>query len=406
MKHSIFQALTERSFLMLWLGEVATQIAYNLFNFFLVLHVFTLTHSNIAVAGIVLSFTLPSVLFGVVAGAYVDRWGKKRTLFITNISRAVLLVFLAFAHTNLFLIFLISFIVSIITQFFVPAETPMIPLAVKREHLLSANALFGIGIYASIFIAFIISGPLIIFFGKVVTILIVAGLFFIGAIFIYFINARGKSFRSKEKVVVDIRETFATVLSKKPVYHAIFLLALSQVIVLIIAVITPGYATDVLKMKVEDFPLRFIAPAALGVLVGAVLIVNLLHSLKKDIVINAGLLLAGMTMFLMSYGSAFVSRAVTVAAVTPLNILTFLAFILGLANSMIFVPANTTLQEETRDTSRGKVYGVLNTMVGIVSFLPIIVVGSLSDIVGVGRVIAGIGGILILTGSIRLFLTR
>ncbi len=390
---------------MLWLGEVVTQIAFNLFNFFLVLHVFTLTHSNIAVAGIVLSFTLPSVLFGVVAGAYVDRWGKKRTLFITNISRALLLVFLAFAHTNLILIFLISFIVSIITQFFVPAETPMIPLAVKREHLLSANALFGIGIYASIFIAYIISGPLIILFGKVVTLLIVAGLFLIGALFIHFISINAKKPASKEKVVVDIQQTFATVLSKKPVYHAIFLLALSQVIVLIMAVITPGYATDVLKMRVEDFPLRFIAPAALGVLVGAVLIVNIFHSLKKDVVINAGLLLAGMTMFLMSYGSAM-NKIFTITAVTPINILSFLAFILGIANSMIFVPANTTLQEETRDTSRGKVYGVLNTMVGIVSFLPVIIVGSLSDIVGVGRVIVGIGGILVLTGSIRLFLSR
>ncbi len=417
MKQSIFQALSERSFLMLWLGEVATQIAFNLFNFFLVLHVFTLTHSNIAVAGIVLSFTLPSVLFGIVAGAYVDRWGKKRTLFFTNVSRAILLLLLVFVHTNLFLIFLISFVVSIITQFFIPAETPMIPLAVKREHLLSANALFGIGIYASIFIAYIASGPLLILFGKVTTLFIVAGLFLIGAIFIHFIDDQGERksrLVQQGKVVVDIKNVFATVLSRKPVYQAVFLLALSQVIILIIAVITPGYATDVLKMRVEDFPLTFIAPAAFGVLVGAALIVNLFHSMRKDILVNTGLLLAGTTMLMMSYGSTIISRAliavvnhvVTIATITPLHILTFLAFILGVANSMIFVPSNTTLQEETLDTSRGKVYGVLNTMVGVISFFPIVIVGGLSDIVGVGRVIAGVGGILILTGGIRFFLAR
>lgn len=417
MKHGIFEALRDRSFFLLWLGEIATQIAFNLFNFFLVLHVFTLTHSNIAVAGIVLSFTFPSVIFGVVAGAYVDRWGKKRTLLFTNISRAFLLLVLVLAHTNLVVIFVVSILVSIITQFFIPAEIPMIPLTIKKESLLSANALFGIGIYASIFIAYIASGLFIIYFGKLTTIFIISLLFFLGALFIYFIDGKGEEKTLKKitgNVSSDIKKTFDTVLNKKPVYQAVFFLALSQVVVLIIAVITPGYATDVLKMRVEDFPLTFIAPAALGVLLGAALIVNFLHSVKKDRLINTGLFLAGCTILLMSYGSKLVSESdlslinsiLGINMFTPIHVLAFFAFILGVANSMIFVPSNTTLQEETKDLFRGKVYGVLNTIVGVVSFVPIVLVGGLSDIVGVGRVIGSIGLMLIILGSFRFFITR
>jgi hypothetical protein len=59
---------------------------------------------------------------------------------------------------------MMTFGVSLVTQFFIPAETPIIPLLVRKELLLSANALFGMGIYASIFLAYALSGPLLFIF--------------------------------------------------------------------------------------------------------------------------------------------------------------------------------------------------------------------------------------------------
>lgn len=73
-----------------------------------------------------------------------------------------------------------------------------------------------------------------------------------------------------------------------------------------------------------------------------------------------------------------------------------LAFILGFANALVFIPANTLLQEKTTDSTRGKMYGVLNTFVGIFSFMPILLVGSFADLVGVGSVVMGIGVCLLL----------
>jgi len=95
----------------------------------------------------------------------VDRWNKKTVLFATILSGLVGNPSALLQH-KLARIYAVTFGVSVVTQFFVPAETPIIPLLVEKPLLLSANALFGMGIYISIFLAYALSGPFIAIFGQ------------------------------------------------------------------------------------------------------------------------------------------------------------------------------------------------------------------------------------------------
>ena len=147
MRNPIIAALSIPSFLFLLISEFFSQFAMNLLNFILLIVVFNLSKSNLAVAGVVLSFTLPSIAFGILAGAYVDKWNKKNVLVMTNFLRALAVIPLIFISSQLFLVYVFSFIVSLVTQFFIPAETPIIPHLVKKDLLLSANALFSMGIF-------------------------------------------------------------------------------------------------------------------------------------------------------------------------------------------------------------------------------------------------------------------
>ncbi len=408
----------KKIFFLLWLlGEIFTQISINLLNFFLILLVFSLTKSNTAVSGVVLSFTIPAILFGIIAGVYVDRWNKKEVLFISNVIRAGLLILLGFYHSQLIPIYVISFLISVATQFFIPAETPLIPLLVKDKLLLSANALFGLALYGSILVGYVISGPLLLALGNKNMFFFLALLVIIGAICIRFISLEKKAMHLKKTklnrktIKHEIAEAFSLLRGNRDVYGSLFLLAVSQILLLIIAVITPGYASQVLDMKIEDFPLMFVAPAALGVFVGAILLTNLFHDQSKSKMINIGLFLSGIAMCVMPIGSRLSSRVIVQTIntslphtfqITTIHFLVVLAFLLGLANAFVFVPANTILQEKTADAVRGKIYGVLNSAVGIFSLLPIIIVGGLSDIIGVGKVIVGIGITLLLIGIARI----
>lgn len=418
MKNNTFAALSERPFLFLWIGEIFTQIPTHLFNFFLILQVYNLTHSNTAVSGVVLSFTIPAIFFGSIAGAYVDKWDKKKVLFMTNIIRAILMVALIFFINNLVMIYIVSLLVTIFVQFFIPAETPMVPLLVKPKNLFSANALFSMAIFASILIAYVLSGPVLILLKPTGTLLFLASLLAIGAIFIYQINFTKKDIEQilqKENFFLDMKNTLSLISKTREISRSLFLLSASQILTLIIAAIAPGYAQQILKINIEDFPVLFASPAALGMVIGAVLIVNRFHSHGKEKLISAGIFLSGLGVLLLPYGSRVASRQFVHALnvylphmldINILHIMIFLAFVLGVANSLVFVPANTILQENTTEEIRGKVYGFLNSIIGVLSLLPLIIVGGLSDLVGVGVVISGLGVSLIILGIFWIFIIR
>ena len=109
MKNNLLLAFHNKQFLYLWLAEIFTQIPVNVFNFILILVIFNLTKSNTAVSVVVLSFTIPAVIFGIPAGVYTDKWNKKEVLIISNFIRALLLVILVFFSNNIYVIYIISF---------------------------------------------------------------------------------------------------------------------------------------------------------------------------------------------------------------------------------------------------------------------------------------------------------
>ena len=417
MNNRLFQSLSVKPFLFLWLAELFSQLGFSMMNFILIVVVYALTSSNTAVAGIVLSFTIPAIVFGLLAGVYVDRWNKKTVLFSANILRAILLFGLYLFHTNVPIVFIISFAIAVVTQFFIPAETAMIPNLVKKHSLLSANALFGMGIYGSMVVAYALSGPFLIFFGRKDVFILLALFFVLASFFISFIRVPSERALPEDSdspvlggVGEEIKSVFSIIKRTKEIYNSLFLLTLSQIVILILAVIGPGYAREILKVGVERFPLLFITPAAIGMIFGAVVVTSFFHKQPRERSVNIGLFLSSFAILLMPYISKVSSYHFIIVinsvlpsffAITFLHIILILAFLLGFSNALIFVPSNTILQEKTAEEFRGKVYGALNALAGIFSLLPIILVGFLSDIIGIASVITGIGIFILGIGTLR-----
>jgi MFS family permease len=408
----LISALKTRSFLYLLISEFFSQFAMNFLNFILLIVVYEISKSNLAVAGVVLSFTLPSILFGILAGVYVDKWNKKNVLVYTNVLRALAAFPLLFFSHELFLVYLLSFLVSLITQFFIPAETPIIPQLVRKDLLTSANALFSMGIFGSIIVGYALSGPLLLLLGKDNVFILITILFVISAFFAYLIKVDYKKNKTDEKLnlFVEIKDAFALMAKKDKIYHSIFLLTLLQTLILVIAVIGPGYATNILGIEVEKFPILFVTPAVIGMTIGAIMIGNFWHRKSKQALTKIGLLIIGLVLVVFPYGhiltSASISRNLALNIGTSFNevhIMLILAVIIGFAFSLVFVPSNTLIQEETTDRQRGKIYGSLNTLVGIVSVIPVLGIGVLADIMGVATVITLIGLLVIAIAFLRIF---
>jgi MFS family permease len=109
--------------------------------------------------------------------------------------------------------------------------------------------------------------------------------------------------------------------------------------------------------------------------------------------------------------SRFLQRADTASSLLDLSALTsllaivvFIAFVAGLAYAAVAIPAQTQLQEDLPEEVRGRVFGVLNMLVSVSSFVPIIVVGTISDLIGTGTVMLVVGVSVLASGIASVFL--
>ena len=164
--------LNNRNFLRLWLGQVFSQVAdkvYLVLMITLITSRFQTTDQTVSgwVSAIMIAFTIPAVLFGSVAGVFVDRWPKQQVLVLTNVIRGALVLLLPLllwlCHDRgdwmgiplgFGVLLGITFLVSTLTQFFAPAEQATIPLIVPPPHLLSANSLYTLTMMLAVIVGF------------------------------------------------------------------------------------------------------------------------------------------------------------------------------------------------------------------------------------------------------------
>lgn len=414
--NAFVEVLSIRGFRYLWFGQVVSQIAINMMTFVLALRVYETTGSNTAVSFMYLAVAIPAVLFGPIAGVYVDRIDKKVILTLCNVSRALIVLGFFFSSETYVLIFVLAVFISFITQFFVPAEAPTIPLLVPSTLLLTANSLFTFTFYTSVIVGFVLAGPALRLFGSHNIFLVISFLLFSSAFFVRaipgessravifsllkrifskgFVNRARMPWRYRRKMDIFISELVAGyrfISSQKKVRNMILLLVSSQAVIAILMALAPGFADRILNIDIAQVSVLMLAPAAVGMILGVLWIGHFGRRFQGEKMIDIGILAVGI--FLLSI--SFLSRT------HSLLILVFLLFGVGVANAFIDVPANTFLQINTDDKIRGRVYGVLSSSIAGVAFVPVVIAGGLADVFGVTRVLTVLSILFIIYGITR-----
>jgi predicted MFS family arabinose efflux permease len=107
--------------------------------------VYAVTGSTLASAMTMLAAFLPQVLLGTVAGVFVDRWDRRRTMIITNLLLAAGLAPLVLVDTtaHVWVVYVVLVGQSVVEVFFAPAEQALLPRLVSDDDLVTANALNG-----------------------------------------------------------------------------------------------------------------------------------------------------------------------------------------------------------------------------------------------------------------------
>ncbi|HZB19178.1 MAG TPA: dTMP kinase [Blastococcus sp.] len=116
-----------------WLGLLAiTATATSLVDGF--------AAANFALGGVLLFRLLPAIVLGPLAGAFADRFDRRKTMVITDIIRFGLFASIPIVD-NLVWLFVAQFLIEAFSLFWIPAKDAAVPNMLRKDQLEAANQL-------------------------------------------------------------------------------------------------------------------------------------------------------------------------------------------------------------------------------------------------------------------------
>lgn len=414
--------LKNPGFLKLWTNQILVQLAYNSLNFTLLLWIFTLTDSTTAVSALMLSIYLPAVFFGIFAGIFVDIVDRKKMISLIDLLMALDFIGLLIFKNSLPAILILTFIFNALGIFYLSSESSAIPILVRKDKLLTANSLFSTTVFLSFLLGFGLSGPLIGFFGVELVFLLGAVFLLLAFILSLFmppmkanLDDEAQMLKSalikkdylifRKIALLEVGKTLSIIRSSPQVLFAILIISSQQAIIGMLGVLIPSFFEKVLHIRSLDASLVLITPLGVGMIVGGGLIGRLGYRIAKRRLVGLGITTAGVIVALIGFGSILAPIVSKVRRVLPFfdrpshsTGLIIGAFLLGVSLVAVIIPCQTVIQEETPESSRGKVFSVLNATMSLLSLLPILIVGALADIIGPNWVFMMLGLIIFMLG--------
>ncbi|GAA2995466.1 MFS transporter [Kitasatospora albolonga] len=128
----------------LWTAQTVSSLGDGVLHSALPLITLTLTRDPLAIAVVTAAGTLPWLLFGILGGALVDRWDRRRTMWVADAARALLLAVpaaaLALDALTIPLLAAVAFLLGLGGLFFDTAATAYLPGLLGRDAALLERA--------------------------------------------------------------------------------------------------------------------------------------------------------------------------------------------------------------------------------------------------------------------------
>ncbi len=333
--------------------------------------------------GVYVANTIPAMVLGTMAGVVADRWPKCRLMVASNAFRALLLILTPLCLLpgptwmglgwGYWAILIMTFLESVLTQFFAPAEQAAIPLLVPKEHLLAANSLYQATSMGATIVGFALGAPILKFLSQASTSFGIEGGEFLLLPFCYGMAAITiNSIHLQEKGTSTIQNNFfeeigigIKVLRERPTLrNAMLNLVLLYSLLAALYVLAISLASAIEQLGPTQFG-ALLAMSAIGMALGALSIAQIGHKINRRRLAATGL--GAITCSLVLLGQFKGSLIITL----------LLCNLLGVGASLVAIPAQTTLQEDTPEAQRGKVFGLQNNLINIALSLPLVIAGAL-----------------------------
>ena len=390
---SPFAIFRNRNFTFVWSGELVSTIGSSLTSLAASILVYRLTNSALSVGLMLMATAAPSLILGLIAGVFVDRYDRKHIMIAADLIRAFLVFLIPFlVPFNIIWLYVIVMLSSCVSQFFDPAHASVVPEIASDEELAAANSLLAISSFGSTAVGFAASGLIASQFPIEWAFYADAATFIVSAICIAVIRITPLPVEGKTNVATVLRNMKSgfDVLFRTPVLRSIFvLMPLIGISFGLWNTLLLPFARQALNATEFEYGLQE-GLTSIGFVVGSLLMARVSSRLRE-----------GQWMALSFIGMGVVNAIYSQMTWVPLAVL--FVMVSGFANAPSSIARGLIVQRNTPREARGRVNSVF-AVTRSVAFLIGMSAAGLADIWGVRALTLGSAVLVLVPGILALIL--
>ncbi len=378
-----------RDFLAVLLGQGVSSFGDAITNTAIPILVLALTGSGFAMGIVGVLSTLPDLLIGLPAGAYADRWDRRRMMLLADLGRAVLTALVPLSvwagGPTLAVVIGVAFPLNALRVLWLAAYTAAVPGLVGRAQVPRANgifeAVFNVGWIVGPALAGLLAGTI----GPGPTIAIDAVTFGVSAAALFLVRRplRPEARATRTRLVSDVREGIGYVAGQPTLRAVIALWTMTQVLSAGLTVSFVFYITVNRTLGSEVVGL-LLSAFAVGSLGGALVAARLSPKPVGPV---------------MLVGTVGMGVALLLSVGTPVPVMLVVGLLAGILNANVLVAYLSLRTMLSPDALLGRVGATARTF--SVGLMPVgsLVTGIALDAVGGGTTIMLMGIGLVATGA-------
>jgi len=393
--------LSNRNFVALWIGQAISSIGDYFTLLAIPIFINRLTGSVMMVGFSFIATALPALVLGPVAGVFVDRLDRRKVMIASDVLRGVLTLCLLTINdaSQVWILYILGFLISCTSQFFFPARGAVLPLIVADpQDWLAANSIMRV-----IQTIGMLGGPALAGFaigrwGERIAFITDGASFFASALAIFLMSVPRTTLGPSHKTATvrtawtDLREGMAFLFGNRVTLGVLICMTFasigfSTVNMIWIPYLQRTYGVGASGLGIAD------AALGLGMLISGLLVGQLARRVNKT---------------MMSAGSiAFIGAIyLTIIFLPAFPWIIAWQFLGGLALTPMQSALDTIMQMAVPDLKRGRVGSSMNAVATAAGLLSMAVASLFGETIGLRGVFITVGFFVLVSGLLGFWLLR
>ncbi|MDD1772227.1 MAG: MFS transporter [Methanomassiliicoccales archaeon] len=376
----------KRAFFTIWSGQAISLVGSGLVQFALVWWLTVETGSATVLALGTLMGVLPQILIAPWAGAYVDRWDRKRTMIVadtlTAITASLLILAFAIGSEQVWMVLLIMFVRAALAGFHWPAMQAATSMMVPEQHLARVSGM-NQAMYGLVNVIAAPAGAVLIAFmpmwGVLSVDVVTASVAILPLLFIH-VPSPKRDVKGKPSIFGDIKEGLAFLKGWRGAMITILLFMIANLLLSPAFSLLPLLIIDHFGKGAVEYAL-IESLAGIGMLAGGVAL-GIWGGFQKKIVT------------MLSF-TVFLSVGIIAIGFTPSDMLLaayLFSLVIGFSLSLLNGSMMAMMQRSVPFAMQGRVFALISA--GATAMMPIglLLAGPVADAIGVQSwfIIAGV----------------